>query len=402
MNAANPLALLENVHPVAEYRNHSNGIGAKPESLGTYGPVVASMAREPILTPLADVQPERVAWLWASRIPRGKLTLLDGDPDLGKSTCTLDLAARVSRGVMMPDGSPGVDAADVILLSAEDGLADTVRPRLDAAGADCRRVTALTMNGPDGDDLPSIPGDLTALRNAITERRAALVVVDPLMAYLSGTVNSHRDQDVRRALAPLASVAESTGAALVVLRHNAKAANTNPLYRGGGSIGIIGAARSGLVVARDPDDESRCILAVAKGNLAPKPAALAYRIIGADNGAGRVEWLGATAHTAAQLLATAASDDDRSAVEQACDVLRELLGEGPLDAKQAQRQVEEASGVSHNTVRAARIRLGVIVRREGFGRGGRWLWALPAVTEPRTPSLAGMFPHDSDDDGAAY
>jgi hypothetical protein len=327
------------------------------------------------------VRPERVTWLWQGRIPAGKLTLLDGDPDLGKSTLSLDLAARVSRGRSMPDGSPGVGPGDAILLNAEDGLADTIRPRLDAAEADCSRVSVLTVRAGDSEDLPAIPDDLAALRQAITDRGALLAVVDPLMAYLGGDVNSHRDQDVRRALAPLARIAEETGCAVLVLRHNSKAQQSNVLYRGGGSIGIIGAARSGLVVAHDPEDETRTILAVAKANLGPKLPSLAYRIVGAPNGAGRVDWLGATAHTAKDLLTTPPSDEERSQTEMACEVLREVLADGPVEAKQARRETEDGAGVSPRTVDIAKARLGVVAQREGFGRGGRWLWSLPHRTQ---------------------
>lgn len=371
--------------PAAEHRGAPRGTGRDAAST-TARPV----ERAAILTSLDTVPPERVSWLWKGRIPLGKLTLLDGDPDLGKSTMSLDLAARVSCGQPMPDGSPGMGPADVILLSAEDGLADTVRPRLDAAGADPTRVSAFTVAIPGGDDLPCIPDDLGALRQAITDCHAVLAVVDPLMAFLAGDVNSHRDQDVRRALAPLARIAEQTGCAVLVLRHNSKAQQSNVLYRGGGSIGIIGAARSGLVVGQDPEDETRTILAVAKANLGPKPPSLAYRIVGAANGAGRVDWLGPTAHTAKDLLREPPSQEERSQTDQACDVLRRLLADGKVDARQARREVVEGVGVSPRTVDIAKARLGVIAEREGFGPGGRWVWRLPhrAQAEPieRSPT----------------
>jgi len=205
---------------------------------------------------LSEVKAEQVSWLWRGRIPRGKLSIWEGDPGIGKSAATTDVAARVSVGRPWPDGAP-CEAAGVVLLSAEDGLADTIRPRLDAAGGDPSRVLALaTVQDAHGERLVSIPEDLEIIRLGIERVNAKLMIVDPLMAFLSGDVNSHRDQDVRRALAPLAAVAESTGAAVVVVRHLNKDSGGNVLYRGGGSIGIIGAARCALLVAKHPEDEN--------------------------------------------------------------------------------------------------------------------------------------------------
>ena len=223
-----------------------------------------------MLIRVSDVQPERVSWLWPGYIPAGKITLLDGDPGLGKSNLTLDLAARVTRGNAMPDGSQGdiMGPADVILLSAEDGIADTIRPRLEAAGADLTRVHVLE-SFPDAEGLetlPEIPDDLNRIERIVDARQAALIVIDPLMAYLSAGTNSFRDQDVRRALAPVKLLAERTGASVLVVRHLNKSATGSPIYRGGGSIGIIGAARAGLLVGTDPDDETgvRRVLATTK------------------------------------------------------------------------------------------------------------------------------------------
>lgn len=330
----------------------------------------------PRLVRLADVRPERVSWLWPGWIPLSKITIIDGDPGLGKSTLALDLAARVSTGSPMPGGSP-TERAGVVILSAEDGLADTIRPRLDAAGADVSRVVALTgIVTDEGERLPAIPRDLDALEQAIAETGAHLVVVDVLMAYLGDDVNSRQDQDVRRALAPLAAMAERTGAAIVVLRHLNKSASSSAIYRGGGSIGISGAARAVHLVARDPDDESRCILAPVKSNLAAMPEATAFRIVDAG-GVGRLEWLGSTTHTAAQLLAVPSGSDERTALDDAKEVLRDILASGSVPAKDVQRAAREA-GVSDATLRRAKDAIGVAARKVGRpGEPGRWEWALP-------------------------
>lgn len=218
------------------------------------------------LTRISDVKTQPIKWLWRGRIPLGKVTVFDGDPGLGKSLLSADLAARVSCNRPMPDGSKSdlAGPAGVVLLSAEDDPSDTIRPRLEVVGADLERIVLLQgVKENDEERMPSL-ADIALLKQAIATADAKLVVIDPLMAYLLGDVNSYKDQDIRRALAPLAALAAELNVAIVVIRHLNKSSSSNPLYRGGGSIGIIGAARSGLLVAKDPEDEDRRILAITK------------------------------------------------------------------------------------------------------------------------------------------
>lgn len=321
----------------------------------------------------SNVAPERVGWLWHSRIPRGKLTLVDGDPGTGKSSATTDLAARVSTGKAWPDGSK-CEAGGVVIMSAEDGLADTIRPRLDAAGADPGRVLSLATISEDGyDRLPSVPDDLDIIRRGVERVSASLVVIDPLMAFLSGDVNSHKDQDVRRALAPLARLAEDTGAAIVVVRHLNKASGGNPIYRGGGSIGIIGAARSGLLVAKDPEDERRRVLASIKSNLAPPAPSLAFVLTEADNGAVRVDWKGESSLDAAALLSAPVDQEEKSVLDEAMEFLRDALVRGPVWSVQVKKDARNAE-VSEATLRRAKTMLKVRSTKEA---DGSWSWSLP-------------------------
>jgi hypothetical protein len=339
---------------------------------------------------LSGVEPEEVAWLWPSRLALGKLALVDGDPGLGKSAMTLDLAARVSAGKGFPDGAE-CEPAGVVLLSAEDGLADTIRPRLDAAGADTSKILALaTAPDEDGHDrLLSIPEDLGLIEKGIRRVGARLVVVDPLMAFLSGDTNTHRDQDVRRALAPLAGLAERTGAAVLVVRHLNKAAANNPLYRGGGSIGIIGAARMAFVVGKDPQDEDRRVLAFTKNNLAKPPASLMFALEEAGNDAVRVIWLGESEVSAKDLLATPRDEEHADTRGAAVEFLNEVLADGPVSASQVREEAEDA-GISLRTLERAKKTVGIISYREnvaGEKRGkGRWYWRLPAVDLVDEPS----------------
>ena len=351
----------------------------------------------PVLVNLASVQRERVEWLWPGRLARGKLHMLDGDPGLGKSTTALDLAARLSRGVAMPDGAPANDGpAGVVILSAEDGVADTIRPRLEAAGAELTRIVALTaIVDADGERMPGLPVDLPAVEAGIRKVSAALVIIDPLMAYLPSDVNAHRDQDVRRALAPLAALAERTGAAILCIRHLNKQAGGHALYRGGGSIGIIGAARVGLLVARDPDDDERRVVAVTKNNLAAEPPSLAFRLVeDAEIGVARVEWLGESEHGASALLAARTDDpDEGSALAEAVEVLRTILADGPVSAKDAEREATSGAGISRATLLRARKAAGVIAEKVGRpGASGQfWQWRLEpkALTESRRLSPPG-------------
>jgi hypothetical protein len=347
------------------------------------------------LVRVGDVAPERVRWLWRGRIPRGKVAVLDGDPGVGKSTITLSVAAKVTTGAPFPDGHRP-EPADVLLLSAEDDIADTIRPRLEAAGADLDRVEVLTdVCEQDAPPRPAeLPADLDRLEAVVKDRAAALVVVDPLMAFLAGTVDAHRDQDVRRALAPLAAMAARTGAAVVVVRHMNKGPASNPLYRGGGSIGIIGAARAGLLAAFDPDDDGRRVLAMTKSNLAAIPEALAYRLVTDElRGVAKVVWDGTTGHTAADLLRAPARDDDEAPARSEAEAfLADLLAEGPVPTRQVQAEAREA-GMAWRTVERAKASLGVVAERVGKpGPKGdaAYYWRLPGGG----PTSGGGATHD--------
>jgi hypothetical protein len=347
-------------------------------------PLLATKARDglPVATGgagilLSEVQPEQVDWLWPGRILKGKITVIDGDPGLGRSAATVDIAARVSAGLGLPDGAP-CEAAGVVICSAEDGLADTIRPRLDAAGGDPDRVLSLATV-PDAEGLArplSIPEDVPVIREGIRRVGAALVVVDPIMAFLSGKTDSYRDQDVRRVLAALSALAEETGAAVVIVRHLNKSGGKNPLYRGGGSIGIIGAARSGMVLGKDPEDEDRRVLVMVKSNLAAPMPSLSFVLEEADNGAVRVDWLGEVGVAATDLL-TGPRDEGSSALEAAKSFLVELLLEGPVP--HAEVEAAEGAGINMRTVKRAKQESGVESSRAGeTGRqgAGRWIWSL--------------------------
>ncbi len=326
---------------------------------------------------LSDVKVERVSWLWQDRIPFGKLTVLEGHPGTGKSTFTIELAACITTGTTLP-GGPQHPPSDVLVLTAEDGVADTVRPRLEAARGDATRVHVVEgiVDEDGGLGFPGLPDDISAIAAAIEDAAARLVILDPLTAYLGGAVNSYKDHDVRRALAPLAKVAEQTGAAVVVVRHLTKQTGGQAITAGGGSIGIIGAARSGLLVARDPDDPDRRVLAVSKSNLAKLADSLSFRLEDTD-GYARVRWEGTSAHSADRLVAVPSDPEEKSALDEARELLADWLRDGPMLQKEVQRLAREA-GVSEKTLRRAKQAGGVESVRVGGSRGA-FYWQLPTA-----------------------
>lgn len=346
----------------------------------------------PLLLPyaerVADIPPERVEWLSMSRLAVGKITVLDGDPGLGKSTLALDWAAKLTRGENLPYG-PVNRPRGVLILSAEDGKGDTIRPRLEAAGADLTRVFLFEMRDEDGRSyLPSLPEHLEALGSQIEATDAVLVIIDPLVAYLSGELKAISDQDVRRMLSPMASILERSRAAGLALRHLNKAAGMASLYRGGGSIGIIGAARFGLLVGRDAKDESgkRRILAVQKANIGDDdPPSLVYRlesVPGTD--VARVVWEGESSVRAHELTGATADDSERAREHEARAWLTDALSGGSLTAKDLQRMARE-DGIAWRTVERIKDSLGIVCERVGFGRGGHWTWRLPAIDRNDAP-----------------
>jgi AAA domain len=332
--------------------------------------VRAPIHARPVLVRLQDVRPEPVTWLWPGRLAAGKIALLVGDPGLGKSWITLDLAARLSAGRAMPDDGPAVPPGDVILLSAEDGLADTIRPRLDALGADVARIHHLAVLRAGDAERAVQLNDIAALDFAIRETGARLIIIDPIAAYL-GSTDAHRDAEVRGLMAPLAALAERTDAAILGVMHLAKNAQRPAIYRAVGSIAFAAAARTVLAVAADPERDDRRIMAAVKSNLAASPAALAYTL--SD---GRLVW---AAEPVSQVDVDALLRGpvlDRQERRAADDWLLERLADGPVPVGEI-RAAARGAGLAWRTLERAKTRLGVQAELLGYGSAGRWQWHLP-------------------------
>jgi RecA-family ATPase len=220
----------------------------------------------PIVVNLADVEARITEYLWPSRVPLSKLAIIIGDPGVGKSTLALDIAARVSTGAAWPDGGVA-PISDVVLLSAEDALDDTIRPRLDRLGADVTKIHALIGIRDAGDQrLPNLARDVELLERVVLDRSARLVIIDPVSAYL-GKTDSHRDAEVRGVLGPIAAMADRTGAAVLGVMHLNKSSQGPALYRAIGSIAFVAAARLVLAVAPHPEDPELRIVVPMKSNI---------------------------------------------------------------------------------------------------------------------------------------
>jgi putative DNA primase/helicase len=317
---------------------------------------------------MADVQPETVRWLWHPYIALGKLTILEGDPGLGKSWLTCALAAGVSRGYL-----PGVEPfkpGRVLMLSAEDGLGDTLRPRLDSVRADVSRVYALAGA------VTFDAAGLLQLEAAIIEYGPKLVVVDPLFAFTGGKVDIHRANECRAISAPLAAIAERHSCAIVAVRHLGKSrGGGHALNAGIGSIDFAAAARSVLLVGQDPDEPSKRAIVQIKNNLAPHGEAVGYKLED-----GQFYWTGTSDLTAGRILAAATDEEERGSIGEAVDFLRVALSDGGRDAKAIEAEAKQA-GVNPATLRRAKMKLNV--RSHKVGMPGthyqKWVWELPAA-----------------------
>jgi hypothetical protein len=276
----------------------------------------------PIVRTLASVPREPIRWLWPGYVPRACVSVLDGDPGQGKSSISIDLAARMSRGWTMPPAAgpcEGAEPEDVLILSAEDDPGTTILPRLLAAGGDPERVHLLdgVMVG-DRERPAVLPLDLDMVESIVRERSVALVVIDPFMAFLDSETDSHRDQDVRLVLHRLGKLAAATDAGILLIRHLNKYRSGDAIYRGGGSIGIIGAARSGLLVGKHPDRPGSYVLAGVKSNLGPMPPSLEYTMEPTDDVA-RIAWGGVVDIAADELVAPRRADKSADAKAESRD-----------------------------------------------------------------------------------
>ena len=345
-----------------------------------------------------DVEPIPVDWLWPGWLAAGKLHLIGGAPGTGKTTVALALAATVSSGGRWPDGSRSC-TGNVVIWSGEDDNADTLNPRLRAAGADMGRLHVVSGVIDQGQSYAFDPArDMNALRDALRELSdVRLMVIDPVVSAIAG--DSHKNAEVRRGLQPVVDLAGELRCALLGVTHFSKGTSgRDPVERITGSLAFGALARMVWVAAKqDADDDrpERRVLLRAKSNIGPDGSGFAYDLRqeplpgypGIETS--RVIWGEAINGSARAVLAAAESDgSERTATDEARDWLRETLADGPVPATEVQKLARQC-GLSAKAVRTARERLGIKPKRSGFGKGSCVQWALPgcidALSDHRCP-----------------
>ena len=306
---------------------------------------------------MQDVEVEEVKWLIYPFIPYGKITIIQGDPGEGKTTLVLQIIARLTKGESIVN-EEAKEPINVIYQTAEDGLADTIKPRLLSADADCSKVLVI-----DDKDTPLTMRDVR-LEQAIVETNAKLVVLDPIQGFLGADVDMHRANEIRPVMKHISEIAEKYKCALILIGHMNKSSMGKSAYRGLGSIDFQAAARSVLIVGRIKDEPEIRVVCQTKSSLAPEAKSLAFRL-SEENG---FEWIGEYDVTADDLLSGTAKGARKQA---AIEFLENTLANGPLPQTEI-NEIATQKGIAERTLRNAKDELGVKSKR----MKNQWYWTL--------------------------
>ena len=312
------------------------------------------------LIKMSDVEPTKVEWLWYPYIPYGKITIIQGDPGEGKTTLILNLAALLSKGEKLPESEEKSDPINIIYQTAEDGLSDTVKPRLIAAKADDERITVI--------DESKLELSLTdeRLEQAIIETKAKLVILDPLQAYIGANVDMHRANEIRPVMKHLAEVAQRQQCAVVLIGHLNKAMGMKSSYRGLGSIDIPASARSVLLVGRIKDNPTVRVMAQVKSSLAPESDPIAFEL----NKETGFRFIGQYDISVDDLLNGTSSI---SKLEKAEKFLKEFLSDGTPKTQKIIQQQAGYRDIGNRTLNDAKKNLNI----KSFKKKNAWFWQLP-------------------------
>ena len=304
---------------------------------------------------MSAIEPEDVEWLWFPYIPLGKLTIIQGDPGEGKTSLALAVASAISTGRPLYDGCPRGSPANVIFQTAEDGLADTIRPRLDKTGADSSRIFVID------ESQKCLSLSDKRIEEAIKRVRARLLILDPIQAYLGSDVDMNRANETRQLLKMLAQTAEHTNCSVVMIAHLGKRTQ-NAIRRSIGSMDFPAAARSVLFVGHSSDER---IIAQAKNSLAEKGPSLTFTL---DDG---FRITGTSDKTADDLNQSSDAGTTMTKTETAVQKLRELLADGPMESRKIFEQFK-AMRIGQRTVEEAKK----IINARAYKEKNSWYWQL--------------------------
>ena len=317
---------------------------------------------------MEQVEVEKIDWLIYPFIPFGKVTIVQGDPGEGKTTMVLQIIAKLTKGESVLPGSDetvlegetmALDPVNVIYQTAEDGLGDTIKPRLLASGADCSRVMVI-----DDNDQALTMMD-ARLEEAIIQTKARLVVLDPIQGFLGADVDMHRANEIRPLMKRVAVLAEKYHCAIILIGHMNKNSNGKSSYRGLGSIDFQAAARSVLIVGRIKDEPEIRVVCHVKSSLAPEGKSIAFRL---DKDKG-FEWIGEYDISADDLLS---GDNRGQKIHIAKEFLQEILASGSV-AQTKVAEEAESRGIKKKTLWNAKKELEI----DSVKIGSQWFWMLP-------------------------
>lgn len=317
---------------------------------------------------MEDVVSKEVEWLWYPYIPYGKITIIEGDPGEGKTTLVLKLAAALSRGLPLPcDDDKEYEPIHIIYQTAEDGIEDTIKPRLEKAGADCSMIRVID----ETDKELSMTDD--RLEQAIIETGARLIILDPIQAYIGATVDMHRANEIRPVLKHLGIIAEKHNCAIILIGHMNKASGSKSTYRGLGSIDIQATARSVLLVARLRDKPNIRIMAHDKSSLAPAGDAIGFEMT-EDNG---MVCIGPYDITIDELL-SGNEGRGKKKLDIAENFIKEYFGTNKVIPSNEIMMEAAKRNIKRNTLLSAKKKLGITSDKEKAEDGTiYWTWIMP-------------------------
>lgn len=319
----------------------------------------------------SEIKSEKVEWLWYPYIPMGKITMIQGDPGCGKSTLIMDIIGKLTTGKPMPDGMKR-PIMNVIYQCSEDGIADTIKPRLEKVNADCSHIGYIK------EDMCGLSLDDELIRNTIIEMKAKLLVVDPFQAYV-GDSDLSSAIGMRRIMRRLSMWASATNCAIVLVGHLNKKSGTNELYRGLGSIDIVAAPRSVVQVEINPYEPEMRVIKHIKSSLSSKGNDVYYTI----NQDGVLNWLDGKE-------TIIMSDDNeledvftpQTKQESATEMIVEILKHGPVEAAIASKKLVEA-GYSDRTIKYVKKTIAV----SSVKIKNKWYWSLPNYGEDNVKEI---------------